>query len=106
MTYKLAEGARATKLLEELGAFYNEERLNPMATNQPLSEAQIELEKLLNAATPPSNTQAGGAQRFVLSLIGKLLPLPIRRKVVTFAVRIFTKFVPTSAWNLSWKPKS
>jgi hypothetical protein len=106
-TYKLAEGARATKLLEELGAFYNEERLNPMATqNQPLSEAQIELEKLLNAATPRSNAQAGGAQRFVLSLIGKLLPLPIRRKVVTFAVRIFTKFVPTSVWNLSWKPKS
>lgn len=106
-TYKLAEGGRATKLLEELGAFYNEERLDLMTVqNQPLSEAQIELENLLNAATPPSNTQAGGAQSFVLTLIGRLLPLPLRRKVVSFVVRVFTKFVPTSPWNLSWKPKN
>lgn len=106
-TYKLAEDGRTTKLLEELGAFYDEGQTSPTGTNsQSLSEAQIELEKLLSAATPPSNVQAGGAQRFVLTLIGRLLPLPIRRKVVSLVVRLYTKLVPTSPWNLSWKPKS
>lgn len=106
-TYKLAEGSRATKVLEELGAFYNEECFTPTNPQAfPLSEAQIELKKLLDAAMPPSNTQASGVQRFVLTLIGMPLPLPIRRQVVSFAVRIYTKFVPTSSWNLSWKPKN
>jgi glycosyltransferase involved in cell wall biosynthesis len=106
-TYKLAEEGRTTKLLEELGAYYVEVQATPKVKHsQPFSDAQIELEKLLSAATPPSNTQAGGAQRFVLALIGRLLPLPLRRKVVSFVVRVFTKFAPTSPWNLSWKPKN
>jgi len=106
-TYKLAEDGRTTKLLEELGVFYAEVQTSPTGTHsQPISKTQIELEKLLSAATPPSNAQAGGAQRFVLTLIGRLLPLPIRRKVVSLVVRLYTKMVPTSPWNLSWKPKS
>lgn len=106
-TYKLAEDGRTTKLLEELGVFYHEGQTSPPAIqDHPFSDAQRELEKLLSAASPPSNAQAGGAQRFALTLIGRLLPLSIRRKVVSLAVRLFTKFVPTSPWNLSWKPKS
>ncbi len=106
-TYKLAEDGRTTKLLEELGAFYAEGNSTPTATHgQPFSEAQIELERLLSAATPPSNVQAGGMQRVVLTLIGRLFPLPIRRKVVSFVVRIYARLNPTSPWNLSWKPKS
>lgn len=106
-TYKLAEDGRTTNLLEELGAFYSEGNSTQTATHsQRLSEAQIELKKLLSAATPPSNTQAGGVQRVVLSLIGRLFPLPIRRKVVSLVVRIYARLNPTSPWNLSWKPKN
>jgi glycosyltransferase involved in cell wall biosynthesis len=106
-TYKLAEDGRTTKLLEELGAFYAEGNSTLTATySKPFSEAQIELEKLLSAATPPSNAQAGEAQHFLLTLIGRLFPLPIRRKVVAFVVRIYARWNPTSPWNLSWKPKS
>jgi hypothetical protein len=106
-TYKLAEDGRTTKLLLELGALYDEGHTTkepPKA--QQHSESQIELEKLLSAVTPPSNAQAGGAQRIVLTLIGGLLPLSIRRKIVLLVVRLYTKLSPTSPWNLSWKPKS
>jgi hypothetical protein len=106
-TYMLAEDGRTTKLLEELGVFFSEDRSVP--TNSPsqrLSDAQIELEILLSKAAPPSNTQAKRAQRFVLTFIGKLLPLRIRRKVVSFAVRLYSKFNPRSPWNLSWGPKT
>ena len=106
-TYKLAEDGRTTKLLDDLGTFYTEGNSTQTAThNQPFSEAQIELEKLLSAATPPSNTQAGGVQRVVLSLIGRIFPLPVRRKVVSFVVRNYARFNPSSPWNLSWKPKN
>lgn len=106
-TYKLAEDGRTTRLLEELGAFYDEGQTSPpKIQNRPFSEAQIELEKLLSASTPLSNVQASRVQRLFLTLIGRLLPLPIRRRVVSLAVRIYTKFVPKSPWNLSWKPKS
>ena len=106
-TYKLAEDGRTTRLLEELGTLFAEGQTRPAAKrDQPLSEAQIELEKLLSASTPPSNTQARGVQRFVLTLIGILLPLPIRRKVVSIAVRLYTRFDQTSPWNLTWKTKS
>lgn len=102
-TYKLAEDGRTTKLLEELGAFYAEENSTKIETSsQPFSPAQIELEKLLSDATPPSNTQASRAQRFLLTLIGSLLPLVIRRKVITSIVRLYAKFTPKSAWNLFW----
>jgi glycosyltransferase involved in cell wall biosynthesis len=105
-TYKLAEDGRTTKLLEELGAFYAEGNSTPTARySKPFSGAQIELEKLLSAATPPSNSQASAAQRLLLTLIGRLFPLPIRRKVVSFVVRIYARLNPTSPWNLSWKPK-
>lgn len=106
-TYKLAEDGRTTRLLEELGAFYDEGQTSPpKIQNRPFSEAQIELEKLLSASTPLSNVQASRVQRLFLTLIGRLLPLPIRRRVVSLAVRLYTKFVPTSPWNLSWKPKN
>lgn len=106
-TYKLAEDGRTTKLLEELGAFYAGGNSTQTQTHsQPLSKSQIELEELLSAATPPSNAQAGGVQRAVLTLIGRLFPLPIRRKVVSFVVRIYARFNPASPWNLSWKPKN
>jgi len=106
-TYKLAEDGRTTKLLEDLGAFYEEgDSMSPETKNQTPSDSQIELEKLLSAATPPSNAQANGAQRFVLTVIGALFPLPIRRKVVSFVVRFYASLNPTSPWNLSWKPKS
>lgn len=106
-TYKLAEDGRTTKLLDDLGTFYTEGNSTQTATHsQTFSDAQIELEKILSAATPPSNAQAGGVQRAVLTLIGRLFPLPIRRKVVSFVVRIYARFSPSSPWNLSWKPKS
>jgi glycosyltransferase involved in cell wall biosynthesis len=106
-TYKMAEAGRTTKLLEELGAFYAEGNSTQTVTqSHPLSKAQIELEKLLNAATPPSNAQAGGVQRAALTLIGMFFPLPIRRKVVSFVARIYARLNPESPWNLSWKPKN
>jgi hypothetical protein len=106
-TYKLAEDGRTTRLLEELGAFYAEGQTSPTGKhNKPFSTTQIELEKLLSASTPPSNAQASEAQRLLLTFIGRLFPLPIRRKMVSFVVRIYARFNPTSPWNLSWKPKS
>ena len=106
-TYKLAEDGRTTKLLEDLGAFYAEgQSIQTEKKNLVPSNSQIELEKLLSASTPPSNAQASEVQRFLLTLIGRLLPLPIRRKVVSFVVRIYARLNPTSPWNLSWKPKS
>jgi len=106
-TYMLAEDGRTTKLLEELGVFFSEDRSVPTnSSSQRLSDAQIELEILLSKAAPPSNTQAKRAQRFVLTFIGKLLPLRIRRKVVSFAVRLYSKFNPRSPWNLSWGPRT
>ena len=106
-TYKLAEDGRTTKLLLELGALYDEGQTTKEPPKAQLhTEAQIELEKLLSAVTPPSNAQAGGTQRIVLTLIGRILPLSIRRKIVLLVVRLYTKLSPTSPWNLSWKPKS
>jgi glycosyltransferase involved in cell wall biosynthesis len=106
-TYKLAEDGRTTKLLEELGNFCTEGQTAPTAKHsKPFSDAQIELEKLLSSATPGSNVQAGVAQSSILNLIGRLLPLRIRRKVISFVVRIYARLNPTSPWNLSWKPKS
>ena len=106
-TYKLAEDGRTTKLLEDLGAFYAEgQSIQTEKKNLIPSNSQIELGKLLTASTPPSNAQASEAQRFLLTLIGRLFPLPIRRKVVSFVVRIYARLNPTSPWNLSWKPKS
>ena len=106
-TYKLTEDGRTTKLLEELGAFYAEGQTSPTGTlSHSSSDAQIELEKLLSAAKPRSNTPASRIQKLVLGLIGRLLPLQIRRKVVAFAVRFYSILNPTSPWNLSWKHKS
>jgi hypothetical protein len=104
-TYKLAEDGRTTKLLEELGAYYAGSHVSPTTGSPHLSDAQIELEILLSTAAPSSNAQAGRRQRFVITLIGKLLPLRIRRKVVSFAVRLYSKFNPRSPWNLSWGSK-
>jgi glycosyltransferase involved in cell wall biosynthesis len=101
-TYRLAEDGRTAKLLEDLGVFYAEGRRTPAtATGQSLSDAQIELVRLLGETKPPSNSQTGGAQRFVLTLIGRLLPLPIRRKVVSFVVRLYSRLNPSSPWNLT-----
>ena len=106
-TYKLVEDGRTTKLLEDLGVFYADGPSIPTEnTNLIPSNSLIELEKLLSASTPPSNAQASEPQRFLLTFIGRLLPLPIRRKVVSFVVRIYAGLNPTSPWNLSWKPKS
>ena len=106
-TYKLAEDGRTTKLLEDLGAFYAEgQSIQTEKKNLIPSNSQIKLEKLLSASTPPSNAQASEAQLFLLTLIGRIFPLPIRRKVVSFIVRIYARLNPTSPWNLSWKPKS
>jgi hypothetical protein len=103
-TYKLAEDGRTTKLLEELGAFYAEENSTKTETSgKPSSPAQIELEKLLSDATPPSTSQASRAQRFLLTSIGLILPLAIRRKAIASIVRLYSKFVPNSPWNLFWK---
>ena len=106
-TYKLAEDGRTTKLLEELGNFYTEGQTAPTAKHsKPFSDAQIELEKLLSSATPGSNVQVGVAQSLILNLIGRLLPLRIRRQVISFVVRVYARLNPMSPWNLSWKPKS
>ena len=106
-TYKLAEDGRTTKLLEELGAFFDEGASPPPRDkSQNLSSAQIDLEQLLREATPPSNAQASGIQRFLLTLVGQFFPLTLRRKVISFVVHLYTRFNSTSPWNLSWKPKS
>jgi hypothetical protein len=107
ITYKLAEAGRTTKLLDDLGAFYAEGASSRTESeSQTETNAQIELEKLLSASKPLSNVPASRIQSLVLGSIGRFLPLPIRRKVVSFVVRIYARLNPTSPWNLSWKPKS
>jgi hypothetical protein len=106
-TYKIAEDGRTTKLLEELGALYS--GLNQVKSPgrlQEKSNAQSELDELLNQAAPTSNSQGSRAQRLALTFIGRLLPLPLRRKVVSAATRLYSVFFPKSQWNLAWKPKS
>lgn len=106
-TYKLAEDSRTTRLLEELGAFYAEGHLTPPeANNHTPSPPQTDLEKLLSSVTPLSNVEATHTQRGVLTLFAKLFPLPIRRRVISFAVRMYVIFNPRSTWNLSWRPKN
>lgn len=105
-TYKIAEDGRTTKLLEELGALYSgSDSVKPLIQKQSLSQAQIELEKLLEAAAPPSNSQAGTVQKVLLNIVGRILPLAIRRKVVGKLLQLYSRFNPQSPWNLSWKPK-
>jgi hypothetical protein len=105
-TYRLAEDGRTTKLLRDLGAFYDESD-SPAAPseNSALTNAEIHLIQLLDEAAPPSNTSEGGAQKALLTFVGRILPLSIRRKVIAFLVRVYSKFDPKSPWNLSWKPK-
>jgi len=106
-TYNLAEDGRTTKLLEDLGAFYGAEDFpaNDLDKSE-LTEAQVGLVRLLDAAIPGSNTQGGEGQKRILTLVGRLLPLPIRRQAVAFLVKIYARFDPKSPWNLSWKPKN
>jgi glycosyltransferase involved in cell wall biosynthesis len=106
-TYKIAEDGRTTKLLEDLGVFFTgtNQAVVPGEINQK-SKAQSELEYLLDQATPASNAPGSKSQLTVLIFLGRLLPLPIRRKVVSLLVRLHSRFYPESPWNLAWKPKS
>jgi glycosyltransferase involved in cell wall biosynthesis len=105
-TYKLADAGRTTKLLGELGAFYsNSESSTDQLRASKLTDAQAELVRLLDQATPTSNAQGRKAQKAVLALISKILPLQIRRKVVALIVGIYVIFNPKSPWSLSWKLK-
>jgi glycosyltransferase involved in cell wall biosynthesis len=105
-TYRLAEDGRTTKLLRDLGAFYEEsDSLAAPSENSALTNSEIHLVQLLDEAAPPSNTSEGGAQKALLTFVGRILPLGIRRKVIAFLVRVYSKFDPKSPWNLSWKPK-
>lgn len=107
ITYRIAEAGRTTKLLEDLGTFYADGVSSQTASqSQTDTNAQIELKKLLSVSKPLSNAPASRIQRVALGLIGRLFPLPTRRKVVSFVVRIYARLNPTSPWNLSWKPKS
>ena len=106
-TYKLAETGRTTKLLEDLGAFYGNTRSSKdELQTSDLTEAQVNLVRLLDEVLPPSNTKGGMLQNAMLTLIARFLPLNIRRNAVAFFVRIFAKIQPKSPWNLSWKPKN
>lgn len=106
-TYKIAEDGRTTKLLEELGAFYSGlTQGESQGKNQTRSNAQSELEEMLDQAAPASNSQVNRAQRLALTLIGGLLPLSLRRKVVSLTIRLYSFFYPQSQWNLAWKPKN
>jgi hypothetical protein len=106
-TYRLAEDGRTTKLLEELGVLFDGSNGSPapLGTNE-ITEAQINLVRLLDEAVPPSNAQGSEAQKSFLRLIGALLPLKFRRKFIAFLVRIYVRFDPQSPWNLSWKPNN
>ena len=106
-TYKIAEDGRTTKLLEDLGVFYGDVN-QAVATGaiEQKSKAQSELEELLDQATPASNAQGSRSQLAVLTFLGRLIPLSIRRKVVSLLVRLHSSFHPDSPWNLAWKPKS
>lgn len=106
-TYKLAESSRVTKLLEELGVFYSDGLpVQETTKSQYRSDVQIDLEKLLTASKPPSNIPAPRAHRYVLTWIAILMPLPIRRKIVALAIRLYSKFYPSSPWNFSWGHRS
>jgi hypothetical protein len=106
-TYKIAEDGRTTKLLEELGALYSgSESVKPIIQKQNLSQAQIDLEKILDEAAPPSNSQARTVQKVLLNIVGRILPLGIRRKVIGKLLQLYSSLNPQSPWNLSWKPKS
>jgi hypothetical protein len=106
-TYKIAEDGRTTKLLEELGVLYaGSDSVKPLIQKQNLSQVQKELEKLLDEAAPPSNSQVGTVQKLLLNLVGRILPLGIRRKVIGKLLQLYSRLNPQSPWNLSWKPKS
>jgi hypothetical protein len=106
-TYKIAEDGRTTKLLEELGALHSgSESVKPIIQKQNLSQAQIDLEKILDEAAPPSNSQARTVQKVLLNIVGRILPLGIRRKVIGKLLQLYSRLNPQSPWNLSWKPKS
>jgi hypothetical protein len=105
-TYRLAEDGRTTKLLRDLGEFYAEPDSPAVSSeNGTLTNAEIHLVQLLDEAVPPSNTSGGRSQKALLTFIGRLLPVSIRRKVIACLVRVYSKFDPKSPWNLSWKPK-
>ena len=101
-TYNIAEDGRTTKLLEELGAFFDESGLS---SDKPVtlerSSAELQLKKLLDEAAPPSNSKASSFQKALLISIGSLMPLRLRRKVIAFVMRIYSKVNPKSPWNLS-----
>jgi hypothetical protein len=106
-TYKLAESGRTTKLLEDLGAFYRITRPSKDEIQTiDLTDAQVSLVRLLDEVLPKSNSKGGKTQKAVLTLIGRLLPLKIRRKTIAFFLRIYARVQPKSPWNLSWKPKN
>jgi hypothetical protein len=106
-TYKIAEDGRTTKLLEELGALYSApDSVEQVIQKQNLSQAQIDLEKLLDEAAPPSNSQAGTLQKALLNIVGRILPLATRRKVIRKLLQVYSKLNPQTPWNLSWKPKN
>jgi hypothetical protein len=106
-TYKIAEDGRTTKLLEELGALHlDSDSVKPVIQKQNLSQAQIDLEKILDEAAPPSNSQARTVQKVLLNIVGRILPLGIRRKVIGKLLQLYSRLNPQSPWNLSWKPKS
>jgi glycosyltransferase involved in cell wall biosynthesis len=101
-TYRLAEDGRTTKLLRDLGAFYAEpDSLAVPKVNGTLTNAEIQLVQLLDDAAPPSTISGGEAQKVLLTLIGRILPIQIRRKVIAFLVRAYSKFETKSPWNLS-----
>ncbi len=106
-TYKIAEDGRTTKLLEDLGVFYSgSSQVVTSGVSGRKSKAQSELEDLLDLATPASNKEGSRAQRIALTFIGRMLPLSMRRKVVSVLVRFHSRFYPQSPWNLAWKPKN
>jgi glycosyltransferase involved in cell wall biosynthesis len=106
-TYRIAEDGRTAKLLKDLGAFYSggNSTSTDVKQNQQ-STSQIKLEKMLKETMPPSNIEGGTLLKTVLRVFGSVFPLPIRRKVVAFLVRLYSLVKPKSPWNLAWKPKS
>ena len=106
-TYKIAEDARTTKLLEELGVFYSHfQESTTRQISAGRSGYELQIRQLLDDAIPRSNAQASSLQKVLLISISRLLPLRIRRKVIAFLVRLYSGFDTKSPWNLSWKPKS
>jgi hypothetical protein len=106
-TYMIAEDGRTTKLLEELGAFYSDYSRSSKGEGEIWSSpGQAHLAQLLDEAAPRSNTQAKGPERALLTSLSRVLPLRLRRKILSFLIRLHSRFDPKSPWNLSWKPKS